>query len=44
MLVRVINDADSIFELVLFIHLFHDVASAAENEAALITYELLDFV
>ena len=44
MLVREINDADFIFELVVFIHHIHDVASAAENEAALITSKLLHLV
>ena len=41
MRVRVINGADSIFELDLLIPLSHDATSAAENEAARITHKLL---
>ena len=41
MLARVINGANSIFEVELSIQLSHDVSSAAENEAALITHKPL---
>ena len=41
MRVRVINGADSIFELDLLIPLSHDATSAAENEAARISHKLL---
>ena len=39
MLDRVVNGADSIFEVELLILLSHDATSTAENEAAPITYE-----
>ena len=41
MLVRVINGADSIFEIDLLVPLSHDATSAAENEAASMTHKLL---
>ena len=40
MMVRVINGADSIFEVDFLIPLSHDATSAAENEAAQITRKL----
>ena len=41
MLVRVIDGADSIFEVVMLIPLSYDATSAAENEAAPITHKPL---
>ena len=41
MLVRVINGADSIFEIDLLVPLSHDATSAAEIEAASMTHKLL---
>ena len=41
MLVRVINGADSTFEVELLIPLSHDATSAAENEAAPFTHKQL---
>ena len=41
MLVRVINGADSIFEVDMLIPLSHDVTSSADNEAAPITHKRL---
>ena len=41
MLVKVINGADSIFEVSLLILLSHDVTAAVEDEAASITHKLL---
>ena len=38
MLVRIINGADSTFEVKSLILLSHDATSAAENEAAAITH------
>ena len=43
MSVRVINCADSIFEVELLIPLSHDATLAAENEAAPITHKPLSF-
>ena len=41
MLVRIINDADSTFDVKLLIPLSHDATSSAENEAAPITHKPL---
>ena len=40
MMVRVINGADSIFEVDLLIPLSHGATSAADNEAAQISHKL----
>ena len=41
MLLRVLNRADSMFEVNLFISLSHDATPAAENEAMQITRQVI---